>query len=96
MRPSFSNHVTLALILSIPLGFPSHALAANYSPEVMKRCEQVVGQMKFEGWPADRNRDMMMNSCEMNGGQVPGAAPEGSPASLQHAHHPAAVHVHHG
>ncbi len=96
MRPSFSNRVTLAAILSIPLGLSSSALAQNYSPEVMTRCQQLVGQMKFDGWPADRNRDMMMASCEMNGGQIPGAAPEGRPASLQHAHHPAAVPSHHG
>ena len=95
MRPSFSNRVALAAVLSIPLGLPGHALAANYSPDVMRRCDQVVGQMKFDGWPADRNREMMMSSCEMNGGQVPGTA-EGSPVSLQHAHHPTAVPAHHG
>lgn len=96
MRPSFYNRVTLAAVLSIPLGFPNQALAQNYSPDVMKHCAQIVGHMTFEGWPADRNKEMMMSSCEMNGGQVPGAPSQESPASLQHTHHHATAHSRHG
>jgi len=40
--------------------------------------------MKFEGWPADRNRDMMMLACEQNGGAVPGGQQE-RPAALRNA-----------
>jgi hypothetical protein len=96
MRPSSYtyNRVALAAVLSIPLIFPGHAFAQNHSPDVMERCAQIVGQMKFEGWPADRNREMMMSACQTNGGQIPGAPSQESPASLQHHH--AAAHSRHG
>ncbi len=96
MRPSVYNRVALAAVLAIPLGFPGFAFAQNLSPGVMEHCAQIVGQMKFEGWPADRNKDMMMNSCEMNGGQIPGVAQQEGPASLHQTHHRAAEHSHHG
>ena len=48
------------------------ASAQSFSGDVIAQCNQSVGQMKFEGWPADRNREMMMLSCEQNGGVVPG------------------------
>jgi len=38
--------------------------------------------MRFEGWPADRNREMMMNACQQNGGVIPGAQQD-SPAALR-------------
>ena len=69
----------LATALALPLGSAS---AQSASPEVMARCNQAVGQMKFEGWPADRNREMMMSACQHNGGAVPGAQQE-SPVSLK-------------
>jgi len=96
MRPSFYNRIVLAAALSIPLVIPEHAFAQNYSPDMMEHCAQIVGQMTFEGWPADRNKEMMMSSCEMNGGQIPGAPSRESPASLHHTHHHAAAHSRHG
>ena len=74
--------ITTALIttaLALPLA--GNASAQSISPEVMARCNQAVGQMKFEGWPADRNREMMMLACQNNGGAVPGAQQE-SPVAL--------------
>jgi hypothetical protein len=68
----------LATALALPLGSAS---AQSASADVMARCNQAVGQMKFEGWPADRNREMMMSACLHNGGVVPGAQQE-SPVSL--------------
>ena len=56
--------ITTALLttaLALPLGGAS---AQSFSGDVIARCNQAVGQMKFEGWPADRNREMMMLSCE--------------------------------
>ena len=50
---------------------PAHA--ARFSSAVMQRCADTVGQMKFDGWPADRNRDMMMRACQANGGTIPGS-----------------------
>ena len=68
----------LATALALPLGSAS---AQNVSADVMARCNQAVGQMKFEGWPADRNREMMMSACQNNGGVIPGALQE-APVSL--------------
>ena len=77
--------ITTALLttaLALPLA--GNASAQSASPEVMARCNQAVGQMKFEGWPADRNREMMMAACQHAGGVVPGAQQQESPASLSH------------
>ena len=52
----------------------THAQAL--SDEVMTRCARLVGQMKFEGWPAERNHSMMMLACETTGGRIPGASEE--------------------
>ena len=74
--------ITTALLttaLALPLA--GNASAQSVSPEVMARCNQAVGQMKFEGWPADRNRDMMMLACQSNVGSIPGATEE-KPVSL--------------
>ena len=74
--------ITTALLttaLALPLA--GSASAQSVSADVMARCNQAVGQMKFEGWPADRNREMMMAACQHNGGVVPGAQQE-SPVSL--------------
>ncbi|MBV8835683.1 MAG: hypothetical protein JO000_04035 [Alphaproteobacteria bacterium] len=49
------------------------ASAQPISNDVMASCNQSVGQMKFDGWPADRNREMMMSACQHNGGAIPGA-----------------------
>ena len=71
----------LATALALPLG---NASAQGVSGDVMARCNQAVGQMKFEGWPADRNREMMMLACQHAGGAVPGAqgAQQERPAAL--------------
>ena len=60
----------LATALALPLGSAS---AQRINEDVMAKCNQAVGQMKFEGWPADRNREMMMAACQHAGGIVPGA-----------------------
>jgi hypothetical protein len=62
---------TLAVTLAMP--FAGSANAQNPSNDVMTRCNQAVGQMKFEGWPGDRNREMMMLACQSHGGAIPGA-----------------------
>jgi hypothetical protein len=76
--------ITTALLTTALALPPGSANAQSYSGDVIARCNQAVGQMKFEGWPADRNRDMMMLSCERNGGVVPGAQQE-RPAALRNA-----------
>lgn len=70
----------LATALALPLG---SANAQRVNEDTMRRCNEAVGQMKFEGWPADRNREMMMAACQNKGGVIPGAQQE-SPAALQH------------
>ena len=70
---------TLATAFALPLGTAS---AQTTSPDVMAKCNQAVGQMKFEGWPADRNREMMMMACQHNGGVVPGNAQQEKPVAL--------------
>jgi hypothetical protein len=61
----------IATALALPLG---SANAQYYSPDVVARCSQAAGQFKFEGYPAERNRDMMTMACEANGGTIPGAS----------------------
>ena len=78
--------ITTALLttaLALPLGSASAQSfpGQNFPGDLIARCTQAVGKMKFEGWPADRNREMMMLACEQNGGAVPGAQQE-SPVSL--------------
>jgi hypothetical protein len=63
---------TALLATTLALPFAGVANAQSASADVMARCNQAVGQMKFEGWPADRNREMMMSACQHNGGIVPG------------------------
>lgn len=63
----------VAASVVMPLG--TAAYAQGYSDSVMRSCADQVGKMKFEGWPASRNHQMMMMSCEANGGTVPGAGP---------------------
>jgi len=76
----------LATALALPLAGTASAQRVN--EDVMAKCNQAVGQMKFEGWPADRNREMMMTACQHAGGNVPGAQQQGAqqqqerPASL--------------
>ena len=65
--------------VALPLGTSANAQTAN--DDAIARCNQSVGQMKFEGWPADRNRDMMMLACQSNGGSIPGTNAE-KPVSL--------------
>ena len=75
---------TALLTTALALPFAGSASAQSFSGDVIAQCTRAVGQMKFEGWPADRNRDMMMLSCEANGGVVPGAQQE-RPAALRNA-----------
>jgi hypothetical protein len=78
--------VTAALAASFALPLPEPASAQTYSSDVMTRCNQSVGQMKFEGWPGDRFREMMMSACQNHGGTIPGARPpeaQQQPAALQ-------------
>jgi hypothetical protein len=75
----------LATALALPLAGTASAQRVN--EDVMAKCNQAVGQMKFEGWPADRNREMMMAACQHAGGNIPGAQQQGAqqerPASLR-------------
>jgi hypothetical protein len=52
------------------------ALAQNASNDVVARCSQIVGAMKFEGNPAERNQDMATRACHSNGGRISGAPAE--------------------
>jgi hypothetical protein len=69
------------VIVLAAVGLATPAAAQSYPPAVMQRCNQVVGQMKFDGWPAERNQDMMMRACMANGGTIPGSGEE-RPAAL--------------
>jgi len=81
------NYRIFAAVAAVMLASPlvGTASAQTHSPETMSSCNQAVGQMKFEGWPADRMREMMMNSCLSNNGVIPGAQPqrEEKPVSLK-------------
>lgn len=85
--------ILLATLLTAAsvLPFAGSANAQVHSDAVMRQCAQTVGQMKFEGWPADRNREMMMMACLGNNGSIPGAVnekpvalPKRTPAPNQH------------
>ena len=52
------------------------AQAQNVSNDVVARCAQIVGTMKFEGMPAERNQDMATRACHSNGGRISGAPAE--------------------
>ena len=68
------NTLTAAIFAaSLVTAFAGSANAQAIPNDVIARCNQSVGQMKFEGWPADRNREMMMSACQHNGGAIPGA-----------------------
>jgi hypothetical protein len=85
MEMSMRNALTTALIAaSLALPFVGSASAETYSNDIMTRCNEAVGQMKFEGWPGDRNREMMMLACQRHGGAIPGAQnpQEQKPVSL--------------
>ena len=75
---SLSTKVTTlaaGLFLSVAtLGGTAQAQAVN--DDVVARCSQIVGTMKFEGMPAERNQDMMTRACQASGGRIPGGAPE--------------------
>jgi hypothetical protein len=77
--------ITAALAAGFFLPLAGSASAQNYSNDVVTRCNQSVGQMKFEGWPGDRFREMMMLACQQNHGTIPGAwsAPAQQPAALR-------------
>jgi hypothetical protein len=74
--------MSCATALALPLAGTASAQRVN--EDVMAKCNQAVGQMKFEGWPADRNREMMMAACQHAGGTVPGerGAQQERPAAL--------------
>jgi hypothetical protein len=74
--------LVIATLVCAALGAGT-ANAQSYDNAVVAQCSRTVGQIKFEGWPADRNRDMMMLACESNGGTIPGGGRETRPASLQ-------------
>jgi hypothetical protein len=76
----------VATTLIAPIGS-----AGAQSAGLMAECNRAVGQMKFEGWPADRNREMMMSSCLHNGGAIPGTAQQEQPVSLP-TRHPKRAH----
>jgi len=85
MRESCQRTIAFAILFSLsaaPLSPP--ALAQFFSDDVVARCAQIVGRMRFEGMPAERNHSMMMLSCEANGGSIPGSF-EGRAASLPRA-----------
>jgi hypothetical protein len=73
------------LATSLAALFAGNANAQNYPNDVVARCSQIVGQMKFEGWPAERNQDMATRACEQNHGSIPGAwgGQEQRPAALR-------------
>ena len=75
---------TTLLTAALALPLAGNASAQRINEDVMTRCNQALGGMKFEGWPADRNREMMMLACQHNGGVVPGAQQE-QPAALHRA-----------
>jgi hypothetical protein len=77
MRYSLATAILVSTLV-LPLGAAS---AQNFSNDVIARCAQVVGQYKFEGYPAERNREMMMLACQSNGGSIPGTNAE-KPVSL--------------
>ena len=52
------------------------AQAQNVGSDVVARCHQIVGTMKFEGMPGERNQDMMTRACQSGGGRIPGAPAE--------------------
>src|SRR5690349_20161864 len=73
-RRRMRNTLTAAIFAaSLVTLFAGSASAQPFDNDVMTRCNQSVGAMKFDGWPADRNREMMMSACQHNGGAVPGA-----------------------
>jgi hypothetical protein len=77
MFSSSTKITTLAagLFLSVAtLGGTAQAQAV--SDDLVARCSQIVGAMKFEGWPAERNQDTMMRVCHSSGGRMPGAPAE--------------------
>jgi hypothetical protein len=80
------RYILTAAVLAASLASPfiGSASAETYSNDVMTHCNEAVGQMKFEGWPADRNREMMMLACQRHGGAIPGAQnpQEQKPVSL--------------
>lgn len=78
---SMLTAAALGLSLSFA-AFVGSAQAQHYSTDIMTQCMKQVSQYKFEGWPADRNREMMALACEANGGRVPGATEE-KPVSLE-------------
>ena len=80
----FPHVIAASLAAMVTLGGVTAASAQYYSNDIIADCTHSVGQMKFEGWPADRNREMMMLACEQNGGIIPGTPQVQSPAALQH------------
>ena len=77
--------ILAALSAAVLLGGTGVANAQYYSDNVVARCSQAIGQFKFEGYPAERNQNMMLLACEQNGGTVPGTPQETRPAAL-HPH----------
>jgi hypothetical protein len=83
MRTTF---VAALLASALALPFAGSASAQRINEDVMTRCNQTVGQMKFEGWPGDRNREMMMLACHHNNGVIPGSQQQQQPAALSQQH----------
>ena len=83
MRKLFASAIIAA---AFSAALMSGAAAQKYSPETMTSCSQSVGQMKFDGWPSDRMREMAMGACLNNNGTTPGA-------TSGQTQQPAALHV---
>jgi hypothetical protein len=77
MFSSSTKITTLAagLFLSVA-ALAGTAQAQSVNDDAVARCSQIVGTMKFEGWPAERNQDTAMRVCQSNGGRIPGATTE--------------------
>ena len=85
MRELSQRAIAFATSLSLSAAaLPPVAHAQFFSDDVVARCAQIVGQMRFEGMPAERNHSMMMLSCQAKGGSIPGSF-EGRAASLPRA-----------
>jgi len=77
MFSSSTKFTALAAGLTVSLAaLCGTAYAQGVSNDVVARCAQIVGTMKFEGTPAERNHDMMTLGCRASGGRIPGAPAE--------------------
>jgi hypothetical protein len=83
---SSSTKIAAGLFLSVAV-LNGPAQAQGVGNDVVARCSQIVGAMKFEGLSAERNQDTMTRVCWSNGGHVPGAPAETQLTSSQQFAH---------